>query len=278
MKKILITFILLILFENLCIAQKDTLSLERNYKMNISISSGRAIPFGGFSKLENENSPYITQGGNIAGAASSGDYAKIDFNFKVFKQFGVSAMLYSSENKGETPTQNEFKPPYSTALGGGYNITSYSYNTNDWTTKAALVGVYTESSHKKISLILKLLLGVQQVKSPETHIYMEGYNWMLGQGTTSNFKSEIKQPSFISYNIVGNIGIESHYRFSKRLKAKIGIESFLSQAAFDGKLEYTKESKFNDGSTIYYQDKSELHFTKNVFIICLNAGFVFDIF
>lgn len=272
MRKILGVFILLSLNQYLCIAQKDTLSLQRNYKMNISISGGRAIPFGGFSEFENENTPYITQGGNIAGAASNGYYGKINLDYLISSHFGISAMLYSSINKGVDLSNDEFQPPYSGGLGAGFRITSYSYDTKNWISSGALVGVCTESKLRKTSLIFKLLVGIQQVKSPETSIFMEGYNWIMDQGITSYFNSELKQPCMISYNIVGNIGLEGSYSISKKMKAKIGVESFLSQAMFDGSKVWSTNYKYTNGTTEYSERKNEFRFTKNVFIFCTNIG------
>lgn len=181
-------------------------------------------------------------------------------------------MLYSSVNNGKELTQQEFKPPVSYAMGGGFNITSYTHDTKQWYTNGALIGIYTEASNKFIALDFKFYIGMQQVKSPEAHIYEIGSTWQLGIGSTGNYRKVETQPSLISYNIVGNIGIDSRFSLSKKIKAKIGIENFFSQAAFDGNLTYTTDTNYTNGTTEHSEYKKKLHFTKNILIFCLSVG------
>lgn len=273
MRKILLVFIIQNLFQHLCFAHTDTLTTKTNYKMDISIAGGTATPEGVFGMFENGYTPYIFQGGNIAGGASNGYYGKVDFNYLIAKHFGATAMLYSSVNSRKNLSPQEFKEPFSSALGGGFRVTSYTHDTKEWYTTGALIGIYTEIKCKFIALDFKFSVGIQQVKSPIAHIYEEGYSWQMGIGVTSNYRKIETQPSMTSYNVVGNLGIDFSHRFSKFFKVKIGIENFFSQAEFDGNLTYTTDINYTNGTTGHDEYKEKLHFTKNVFILGLNAGF-----
>jgi len=272
MRKALLILIIQNFLQHLCIAQTDTLPSKPNYKMLISIVGGTAIPEGAFGNFENNYTPYIFQGGNIAGGASNGYYGKLDLSYLIHKHFGATAMLYSSSNSTKELTPQEFKAPFSYAMGGGFKVTSYTHDSKEWYTNGALIGIYAEAGIKFITLDLKFSLGIQQVKSPEAHIYEEGYNWMNGVGTTGTYSKVETQASLISYNMVGNLGIDLRSRFAKRFIARIGIENFFSQAEFDGNLTYATETNYTNGTTEHNEYQQKLHFTKNVFIFGINAG------
>ena len=272
MRKTLLILIIQNLFQHLCFAQVDTLKTKLNYKMIISIAGGTATPEGVFGRFENDHTPYIFEGGNIAGGASNGYYGKLDFSYLIHKHFGATAMLYSSSNSRKELTPQEFKEPFSYAMGGGFRVTSYTHDTKEWYTNGALIGIYTETGNKFIALDFKFSIGIQQVKSPEAHIYEEGYNWMGGVGKTGTYSQVETQPSLISYNVVGNLGIDFSYRFAKRFKARIGIENFFSQAEFDGNITFATDTNYTNGTTGHNEYQQKLHFTKNVFIFGLNVG------
>lgn len=277
MRKTLLIFFLQNLFQHFCFAQTDTIVKTELNKMTFSIAGGIAIPEGVFGEFENENIPYIYKGDNIAGGASNGYYVKLDFRYLIHKHFGATAMLYSSVNNKKELTDEEFKAPNSSGLGGGFRITSYTHDTKEWYTNGALIGVYAETGRKNLFVDFKLYLGIQQVKSPEAHIYEEGYNYMGGVGITGTFTQTETQPSMTSYNIAGNLGIDCSYGFSNRFKAKIGIENFFSQAEFDGNLTYRTQTNYTDGTIVQSEDQKELHFKKNVFILGLNVGISYRI-
>ena len=277
MKKILLIFILQNLFQQLSLAQTDT-STKCNSKIIISIAGGTATPEGVFGKyVKDFDADYTKNGNNIAGGASNGYFAKLDFSYLIHQGFGATAMVYSSMNSGKALTQNELQIPSSNALGGGFRIISYSNDTKNWYTNGVLLGIYTEATYNRLSIDFKFLLGAQQVKSPEAHMYEEGYNWQMGIGVTDYYRTVETQPSMISYNLVGNLGIDSRYRFSKRVSVKIGIENFFSQAVFDGNLTYITDKNFTNGTTGHSEDQKKIHFTKNVFIFGLSAGISYSI-
>jgi len=276
MKKTFIILITLSLFQQVCFSQADTTTAKLNHKLIISISGGTAIPEGVFSKFENINIPYISKGGNFAGGASIGYFGKLDVNYLIRKHFGVTAMLYSTVNRGKELTSEEFKPPVSLGMGGGFRTTSYTNDSKQWLTNGALIGVFAETGNKSVLFDFKICLGVQQSKSPEAHIYEEGYNWLMGI-TTSTYDHVQTQPSLTSYNFVGNLGIDMRVGISKKIKAKIGIDNFFSRATFVGNQTSSLDVNFSDGTNGHYEGTRDFSFTKNIFLLCLSAGLCYVI-
>lgn len=270
-------FIILNLFQHFCFAQKDSVVSNTKYKMLISISGGLAIPEGIFGKFEGY-SPIISQGGNIAGAAVNGYYGKLDFSYLFHKYFGLTAKLYTSVNNSKDLTNKEFQAPQQySGGGGGYKVTSYKHDSEKWRTSAALVGIYAQTNYKRLTFDIKFSAGPQQVLSPEAHIYEEGYFWSLTYGIYANYTRVETQPSLISYNVVGNIGMNISYNLQKKLKVRIGIENYFSQAGFKGELTYTTDTYNTNGTTEHSERKKELQFTKNIFILGFNAGICYVI-
>ncbi len=252
------------------LAQTDSLSNKKNNKMSLSFAIGKTIPEGAFEVYVDDKT------GNRAGAASFGYYGKLDFHYLIHKKFGVVAMLYSSLNNSITIPYNQYHLPSSTGLGGGFIITSKSYDSKNWKTNGVLIGLYATKVKKLMSINFNLTAGIQQVKSPETHIYYTGYNW-IGGTKTGTFSSVITQPSLYSYNIVLDFGIDWVVALSPIYKVKFGIENFFSQATFDGKLKYNSETNNIDGSSTTNESQIHLHFTKNVLMFGLNAGIIYTI-
>jgi hypothetical protein len=273
MKKTFFLFILLNLFQHFSFAQKDSLQNNPKYKMIISLSGGTAIPEGAFGKFESQNAPYIYTGGNIAGAAAIGYYGKFDFSYLFHKNFGLTAMLCSSVNSSKDLTTNESKSPQQSSGGGaGFKVTSYKQDSKEWRTNGALIGIYAQTNYQSLSFDIRFSVGAQQVISPEAHLYEEGYLWHTGQGITGYYSHVETQPYLISYNVAANLGMNISYNISKKLKVRIGIENYFSQAQFEGELTYTTVTNNTNGSTEYSESKQGLYFVKKVLFLGLNAG------
>jgi hypothetical protein len=272
MKKTFFIFILLNLFQHFCFAQKDSLANNTKYKMMISISGGAAIPEAAFAKFESQNTPYIFTGGNISGAAANGYYGKLDLSYLFHKHFGLTATIYSSVNSSKPLLSGELEAPRSNSMGGGYKVTSYKQTSKEWQTSGALIGIYAETNYQNMAFDIRFSVGLQQVISPEAHIYEEGYLWQTGQGITGYYSHIETQPRLISYNVAANLGMNISYRISKKLKARIGIENYFSQAEFEGELTYTTDINKTNGTNEHYESKQELYFVKKILILGLNAG------
>jgi hypothetical protein len=270
MAKTLLVFFFQFFLHLFTLGQTDSLSS----KMSISFVLGTAIPEGEFRNLQN-NFTYDFHG-SIAGGAKIGIYGKLDFQYLLHKNFGLITSLYSTMNNSKVPEDNEYNLPHSNALGGGFVITSNSYDTKQWYANSALIGIYATASIKLISLDFKLSAGIQQVKSPIAHKYYSGYNWIGGTKTGTFYSSET-QPNFISYNFVANIGMDCKMKMTKSFSAKIGIENLFSQGNFDGDLIYTTVTNKADGTTSNNESQDKRGFTKNVFIMGLNAGITYSI-
>jgi hypothetical protein len=271
MKKTFTNLICIILLVQAGFAQKDSTSDVTNNKILINLSGGVAFPVANFRIFENEYAPYIYQGGNIAGAASTGYYGKIELSYLFSKHFGVTAMIYSSNNKGVVLNRGEYTSPAASGLGGGSVITSSEHYTAAWRTSGALLGICEERNFNHIGFRIKFLAGLQQVKSPESQIRETGYYW-VGGSTTGSFTNIQTQRELTAYAMTLNGGIDGYYHISKKIKLNIGIESFFSQPKFEGNLNYESTTEYTSGSTTYSESQKKLTFYKYVFLLGINAG------
>jgi hypothetical protein len=215
---------------------------------------------------------HIFSGGNIAGAAGNGYYGKLDLSYLFHKNFGLTATLYSSINSSKPLLSGESEAPHSNAMGAGFKVTSYKQDSKEWHTSGALIGIYAQTNYQSLAFDIRFSVGAQQVISPEAHLYEEGYNWRTGQGITGYYSHVETQPRLISYNVAANLGMNISYSISKKLKARIGIENYFSQAQFEGELTYTTVTNKTNGSIEHYEFKQELYFVKKILILGLNAG------
>jgi hypothetical protein len=139
-----------------------------------------------------------------------------------------------------------------------------------------LVGLYKETGNKWLTIDFKAAAGLQQVRSPQAHIYEQGYTWEVNSGITCYYKTQT-QPVLTSYNMVANIGIDLIAGSSKKYKVIFGIENFFSTASFAGHHLYTNDADYTNGTTTHAESQNELQFLKNVSLFCINAGIVYVI-
>ncbi len=253
-------------------AQSDTINKKGNNKFIISIAGGRAKPVGVFSKFETMNTT-ADNNPNIAGVPNIGYYGKLEFRFNYSKHIGASAMYSYSNNKVRQPSQTELGISSSGGgLGGGYSENMTNYNSGNWNTNSFLIGLYTTFSDRLVTFNLKFSVGAQQVKIPTTDLVELESEWWMSLGTVSSGTTETIQPGMKSINLVVNAGIDFNLRITKRIGITIGAEDFSSQASFTGTQTFINNYTGIHPITTTPESQGNIHFSKDIYLFCFNAG------
>ena len=216
-----------------CNAQSDTTHHKVDRKIIVSAAYGMTKPFGE-TTIYQQHIPGITYGNNIGGTAKSGYYYKVDIKFAITDNIGVSFTSYTSQNKTNPLPPSDFGVVYYYTINMNAQASSTTYYSKVWNTSGVFVGLCATKHFKVMDLNFKLLLGEQEVASPETEIDNVGTTWLTSPSSIMPYSNQTIQPVIVSLNLAAGLGIDCSFNITKRFKLNIGWDEYMSKAKFVG--------------------------------------------
>lgn len=263
MKKILNLFFLL----GCCASvrgQADSVSSNKN-PFVVGLSAGATFPIGKFAKYEADPSDYNE---NIAGAPATGFNLRLNLDYYIIPEFGISLTLQHAQNNSKAPGADElsYNPYQGYGLGEGFTRESYSYNGGNWKINEVAIGAVLKTLHRNIDLSFRVNGGIIRVSSPKAELFIDGFIWQTNSPNQFDYRTTTTQPAIQTFSLCVSAQADAHFYLNakKNLSILISLEYLTARCIMEGE----QSLSVNGGG----ESINNISFTKNVNTLGVNAG------
>ena len=228
-------------------------------RMSLSFLGGIGIPLEDFTSFEKMSTPLQYDGYNLTGEAKRGGGVKLNMNYLLVKNFGLTASLYrNSFAVTYKKTDELFENDYALAEN------TYDYYLADpWKVSGVRLGGMYEYYKSKFGIGVRITAGIQKARSPYTTLII--YDTFFFDQMQNLIQDEIKSTAF-SYGG----GVWLNYSLNRHFGINFSVDYTSANHDFSGNV----ESQIISGGT-YNSNIHPITFSKNIAFVSIITGLTY---